>query len=215
MTPPTGTALLILVAFVLPGFVTLLISERTHVVRDTSSAFERLLYALYYSVLTYSLLAFIGWCLGFTRRSVIWDYHHQQSVGKLLLFAFLAILAIPATIATVSRLWLGTGIRNWVIEKLRINPSHRTATAWDHFFEQGTEAFVRATLSDGRVIGGYYGPGSFATYGEQGRDLFISTQWELDDDGWFKKAAVASLGIWLPKDSVVSLEVYAVNRDGA
>jgi hypothetical protein len=205
--------LLILVVFVLPGFVTLLISERTHVVRDTSSAFERLLYALYYSVLTYTLLAFIGWCLGFTRASVTDDYHHQESVGKILLFAVLAILVLPALIATVSRLWLGFGIRTWVIGKLKINPSHRTATAWDHFFEQGREAFVRATLTDGRVVGGYYGPGSFATYGEQARDLFISTQWELDDDAWFRKAADASLGIWLAKESIVSLEVYAVDRN--
>jgi len=56
-TPATGTALLILVAFVLPGFVTLLISERTHVVRDTSNTSERILLALYYSVLCYALLA--------------------------------------------------------------------------------------------------------------------------------------------------------------
>lgn len=213
MTPPTGTALLILVAFVLPGFVTLLISERTHVVKDTTNAFDRLLYALYYSVLTYSLLAFIGWCLGFTRQSLVDDYRHQQSIGKIVLFGFLAIVAIPWAIATTSRLWLATGVRAWLIRKLRINPSHRTATAWDHFFEQGREAFVRATLVDGRVVGGYYGPGSFATYGEQARDLFISTQWELDDDAWFTKAADASMGIWLAKESVVSLEVYAVKRD--
>jgi hypothetical protein len=213
VTPPTGTALLILVAFVLPGFVTLLISERTHAVRDTSSAFERLLLALYYSVLTYALLALIGWLAHYDRAKIRHLYKHEQSVGKILLFAFLAILAIPAFIATISRLWLKTPVRQWFIGKLRINPSHRTPTAWDHFFEQGREAFVRATLTDGRVVGGYYGPGSFATYGEQARDLFIGNQWELDDDAWFKKPAEASLGIWVAKESVVSLEVYAVKRN--
>ncbi|MDE3130859.1 MAG: hypothetical protein KGL16_06860 [Acidobacteriota bacterium] len=214
MAPATGTALLILVAFVLPGFVTLLISERTHAVRDTSSPFERLLLALYYSLLTYVLLALIGWASGLTRGRIIRGYHHEQSVGKLLGLGFLTILVIPSFIATVSRLWLSSGLRTWLIETLRINPSHRTPTAWDHFFEQGSEAFVRATLTDGRVVGGYYGPGSFATYGEQARDLFISVQWELDDDAWFTKPAQASLGLWLAKESVVSLELYAVQRDG-
>ena len=32
MAPATGTALLVLVAFVLPGFVAVLLSERTHLV---------------------------------------------------------------------------------------------------------------------------------------------------------------------------------------
>lgn len=213
MTPPTGTALLILVAFVLPGFVTLLISERTHAVRDTSSAFERLLLALYYSVLTYALLALIAWLAGYDRDKIRHVYEGERSVGKILLFAILAILAIPSVIATISRIWLKSDARGWFIEKSRINPSHQTSTAWDHFFEQRQEAFVRATLTDGRVVGGYYGPGSFATYGEQARDLFISVQWELDDDAWFVKPAEASLGIWLSKESVVSFEVYAVNRD--
>jgi hypothetical protein len=99
------------------------------------------------------------------------------------------------------------------MKKLGINPSPRTPTAWDHFFEQEQEAFVRATLKDGRVIGGYYGPGSFATYGEEGRDLFISSQWELDGDAWFTHAVDASLGVWVPKESIVSFEVYAVKRD--
>lgn len=214
MAPPTGTALLILVAFVLPGFVTLLISERTHAVRDTSNAFERLLLALYYSVLTYALLVLIAWLAGYDREKIQHVYREEQSVGKILLIAFLAILVIPGFIATGSRLWLRSGVRAWFIQKSRINPSHQTPTAWDHFFEQQTEAFIRVTLSDGRVIGGYYGPGSFATYGEQARDLFISNQWELDQDAWFVKAADASLGVWVAKESVVSLEVYAVDRDG-
>jgi len=212
-TPATGTALLILVAFVLPGFVTLLISERTHVVKDTSGGFERLLLAVYYSVLTYAILASAGWGLGVNREDIENAYRHEQSIGKLLGFGLLAVVVVPAFIATVGRLWVRSRARRWLIERLRINPSHQTPTAWDHFFEQGREAMVRATLSDGRVVGGYYGPGSFASYGEQARDLFISVQWELDEDAWFIKPAEASIGLWLARDSVVSLEVYAVKRE--
>lgn len=47
MAPETGTALLVLVSFVLPGFVALLIGERTHVVPVRNrTPFELLLIAM-------------------------------------------------------------------------------------------------------------------------------------------------------------------------
>jgi ABC-type Fe3+ transport system permease subunit len=138
--PATGTALLILVAFVLPGFVTLLINERTHVIRDTSNTSERILLALYYSVLCYALLAVVAWLLGFDRNDVREAYDNEDSIGRLLEYGVLLILAIPFVIATTSRLWLQSGPRDWLIRRLRINPSHRTPTAWDHFFEQQEDA---------------------------------------------------------------------------
>jgi hypothetical protein len=49
MAPATGTALLILVAFVLPGFITLVARETTYVMRDAATPFERLLLSLSYS----------------------------------------------------------------------------------------------------------------------------------------------------------------------
>lgn len=58
MTPPaTGTALLILVAFVLPGFVAVLLKERIYEVRGEESTFDRLLTTVYYSLLVYMLPA--------------------------------------------------------------------------------------------------------------------------------------------------------------
>lgn len=45
MAPQTGTALLVIAVFVLPGFVTLLMRERTYRVKDQDSPFERLLNA--------------------------------------------------------------------------------------------------------------------------------------------------------------------------
>lgn len=95
-------------------------------------------------MLTYAILALIAWLAGYNRDSIRHVYKEEQSVGKILLFAFLAILVIPAGIATASRWWLKSRPRSWFIRKVRINPGHRTPTAWDHFFEQEKEAFVRA-----------------------------------------------------------------------
>jgi hypothetical protein len=43
MAPATGTAILLLVAFVLPGFVTLLVKERIYEVPAEQQPFDRLL----------------------------------------------------------------------------------------------------------------------------------------------------------------------------
>ncbi|HJQ74134.1 MAG TPA: DUF6338 family protein, partial [Gaiellaceae bacterium] len=68
MAPATGTALLVLVAFVLPGFVAVLIGERTHEVPVRNrSPFELLLLTGYYSVLTYGLVALLTWPFGLSR----------------------------------------------------------------------------------------------------------------------------------------------------
>lgn len=71
MAPETGTALLVLVAFVLPGFVALLIGERTHVVPVRNrTPFELLLIATYYSVVCWGIIALASWPFGLDRADL-------------------------------------------------------------------------------------------------------------------------------------------------
>lgn len=62
MAPATGTAILLLVAFVLPGFVALRYGELTYRTKAEDTPFERLLNALYYSFLTYALIFAASCC---------------------------------------------------------------------------------------------------------------------------------------------------------
>ena len=64
------------------------------------------------------------------------------------------------------------------------------------------------TLTDGRVVGGYFGDDSFAGYSDHHEDLFLERRWELDDDAWFIRPADSSVGFWAPSSSIVSFEVY-------
>jgi hypothetical protein len=81
MAPATGSALLILVAFVLPGFVALLISERTHVVPRNRSPFELLLIATYYSVISWGLIALASWPFHLSRADLR-RWYRDESLGK-------------------------------------------------------------------------------------------------------------------------------------
>jgi hypothetical protein len=98
---------------------------------------------------------------------------------------------------------------------MRISTAHSTPSGWDHFFGSDKVAFVRVTLDDQRVVGGYFGSDSLAAYSERSQDLFLEQRWELDEDSWFVRPAPASLGIWLPHDHIVSLEVYEPPPDTA
>ena len=82
MAPATGTALIILVVFVLPGFVALLIGERTHVIPvHNRSPFELLLLAAYYSVVCWGIIALASWPFGLDRadlrRMRRAEHHHR------------------------------------------------------------------------------------------------------------------------------------------
>src|SRR4051812_40295785 len=105
MAPPTGTALLLLAVFVLPGFITLLLRERTYWVRGEDSSFERLLNALYYSSLIYLVLAVFAVARGTTGHAISQLYHGKSDLWVYLVLGVIAFFILPLTVAEVGRRW--------------------------------------------------------------------------------------------------------------
>src|SRR5437868_13203140 len=125
MAPATGSALLVLVAFVLPGFVAMLIGERTHEVPVRNrSPFELLLLTGYYSVLTYALVALVTWPFGLS-RATLRHWYREESLGRLGALGLAAIVIVPALLATCARLWLRSRTRSWLLRRLGIHEAHR------------------------------------------------------------------------------------------
>ena len=75
MPPATGTALIILVAFLLPGFVTVLLKELTFKSAEDPTPLDRLLRTLSYSVWSYLLIAVVAIPLGIHRSNFLRWYH--------------------------------------------------------------------------------------------------------------------------------------------
>jgi hypothetical protein len=214
VAPATGTALLLLVAFVLPGFVTLVVRETTYVVREATTPFERLLLSLSYSVRIYGVLILLAYVLGEHAHDIAAYYHGRRGLGAYILLGALALFVLPILISETGRFWRSsTRLRPAALKVLGISEAHSTPSGWDHFFGSDALALVRVTLDDQRVVGGYFGSDSLAAYSEHSQDLFLEQRWELDEEGWFVRPAPASLGIWLPHDHIVSLEVYAPPPD--
>lgn len=209
MAPTTGNALLILVLFVLPGFVALLVGERTHLVRvHDRSAFELLLIATYYSVLCWGIILLASWPFGVDRAEVK-RWWQDGSFGKLAGVGLLAIIVAPTGVAEVARRWKRS--QTWrprVLGWLNVNAGHAVPTAWDELFRRRRPALVRAVLSDGRVVGGYYGSRSFSGYGQESQDLLLEQRWALGENHWFVEPVEGSHGLWLSAGGIVSLELY-------
>lgn len=206
MTPETGTALIILAAFVLPGFVTIALMERTYAVavRDRSSL-ELLLLALYYSAISYAVVGLATWPFGLSVADVS-DALQEGRISTIASAGVVIVFLLPALIATAARLWSGWSRRDRWLAKVGIKSVHSVGTGWDFFFRQLRPVFVVASLRDGAMVAGYYGPKSFATYSADGHDLFLEERWTLDDNGWF--GAPAGGGLWVSGADVVRLAVY-------
>ncbi len=162
MSPPaTGTAVLILVAFVLPGFVAVLLKERIYEVRGEESTFDRLLTTVYYSLIVYMLPALaVGAlsALGLVDRDDLRQFFTGQSPLWLIgLVALAVLLVLPAAAAWGAWRWVDSDMRLKALARLKIKRTHRVATSWDWAFDSEQDFFMVVTLKDGGRLAGYYG----------------------------------------------------------
>lgn len=195
----------------MPGFVTLLIRERTFTVPGEQTPFERLLNALYYSAIVFSVVAAVALLAGIDKKEVVDLHHGRMSLVTTTAAAVGVVLLVPTLVAEVSRRWRNSKrLRPSVLGRLRISTAHAVTSGWNQAFSELDGAFIRVTTNDGRVVGGLYAAGSLAGYSEQAQDLYISERWQLDDDFWFVGPAERSIGFWVPRKNIASLELYAL-----
>ena len=220
MTPATGTALIVLVAFVLPGFVVVLFQERTFKQAEELTPFDRLLRTVYYSVWCYLLLAVVSLIFGIDRASIEHLYHRYRGDPAQLVWRGAVAVMSPATVVWLSTLLLHeTGLSRRAMERAHLNARHQEPTAWDHWFRKGLKSHVRIVYSDGRSVWGFYGEDSFASYAKDGRDLFLEHVYperNIVDDAdsedaagpWFGTAHESNRGAWVSLDGAVCVEIY-------
>jgi hypothetical protein len=215
MAPETGTALVLLSAFVLPGFVTLLIRERIYWVKGQDTPFERLLNALYYSSIIYVALALIWLLDGRDKDDLTVLFAGDAALGVYLLVGATGLFILPLAIANAGHRWQRSAtIRPTLLRIFHIDPGHSVTAGWEQLFLQGRGVragkglMLRVTLDDGRVVGGFFGEDSLAAYSTHGRDLFLEQRWRLDDESWFVSPIEESYGLWIAGEQIHSIDAY-------
>jgi uncharacterized protein DUF6338 len=213
-TVDTGTALLILVGFVLPGFVAVLIKERIYEVRGEESGFDRLLTTAYYSVLVWAIPALAGVIAGVDRGELEKFFSGRSPLWVAALVAASVLLVVPAGAAYGAWRWMNSSARQTLLGGLRIGRAHRFPSSWDWAFDTGQDFFLVVTLRDGTRIAGYYGTRSHSGYGTKLRDLFLEERWDISDDGReLEGPAPGNLGVWISAEDIVAVEQYALNDE--
>jgi hypothetical protein len=215
MVVDTGTAILILGLFVLPGFITLILRERLYVVRGEETPFERLLSALLYSAVIYGTLLLAAHRLGLQKSDLVEFHNGAKPLGDDLLAASAILLLLPGLIAVIGSRWTASEtLRPRVLRLLGSSETHNADSAWNQMFSKQGTCLVRATLTDGRIVGGLYDENSVAGYSEQVPDLYLSQRWDLDGERWFVGPNAQSRGVWLSHESITTLEIYVVEGVG-
>ena len=188
--------LALVIAFAIPGFITLkfyglLSSSGT---RNTS---QQVLDAIAYSCINYAVLAFPIFSLeeADIRSSDPYTYF-------TLWAAFLLLVPIGTACAFLK-------LRE--TKFARGNLPHPIGKPWDYFFRQCKGCWVLVTLKDGRRIGGLYWTKSFSSDHPHAPELYLEDAWHLDADGWFESRKDATMGILVAESEISTVEFFDPN----
>lgn len=126
-----------------------------------------------------------------------------QEAGRYILAAILVLLVMPVVwpIALVG-IFKSKGVAN------RIQIPY--PTAWDAFFDQRKPAFLLIHLTNGNLLGGYWGGNSYAGSYPNDGDIYLEAVYKVDAAGQFGDPIPNTRGVLLRKDQYTYIELFAV-----
>jgi len=221
MNPPaTGTALLILVGFVLPGFVAVLLKERLYEVRGEESTFDRLLTTVYYSLLVYLLPALslvVLSALGIVDRSSLEQFANGRSSLWLSALAGICVLLVFPTLAAFGAWrWMNS---EYGIVCTRTAGSIPNTGPRPHGTSPSTTSRTSFLLSSSRMGAAWPATTGSAATPATGRGLatcFLEERWDVSsDDGKISRppADRRSVGVWIDADEIRLVDHYAMSDE--
>lgn len=176
---------------ILPGFI----SRKVYDLRVPSEAPDTARYvvdALFYGTLNGSI-----WFLPILWLAPLNETQPLVFLGVLLV----ALVASPVLLALAT-------VHILSLRRLRRWTRHPIPTAWDHFFGQGKPCWMLFRLKNGTAVGGYFGPGSFASSFPHGRDVYLEQSWLVNETGAFEQVVRGTAGVLVSMDDCVLVEFF-------
>lgn len=211
--PSTSTQLLILLLFVVPGFVYQGVRVNLRGRRPTDVDLStRLVGAIVWSAifgLTYLIIG--GRTLVDAAGGTGALIHHprlEAAIGLAGGFVLPAVLAL-FRLSDDHTAWLREAkICRWFTNRLSYDP---TPTAWDKAFQDRSPCFVRILTSQEKWIAGYYGENSYSSSFPEKHQLFLEYCYTVDADGRIGDPIPDSEGVVVACDSAISIELISLD----
>ncbi len=185
--------LLLFVAFVIPGFISLKTYELL-VPGQAKDSSTQLIDAVAYSCLNYAVLLPIILKIKQSQFSVnypIWHVIFQISV----LFVFPVIWVL---------IWKHLREKNF----LQKNAPHPIRKPWDYIFSKRERYWVIVTLNDKTQIAGKYSNESFSSSAPADDQIYLEEAWVLNDRGGFDRARKKTKGILITSKEIATVELF-------
>lgn len=185
--------LMLFIAFVIPGFVSLKIYQLIFPGAPKESD-KLLIDAVAYSSINYALLF---WPIYEIETHQVRQTHPTAYV---LFYVFVLLIAPIAWACVLKKLR--------TTELFQRSMPHPTAKPWDFVFAQRKPYWVIVTLKDGKKISGRYDSASFASSAPAAEQLYLEENWVLNDDGGFDRPRTETAGILILSSDIVTVEFF-------
>jgi len=189
--------LVLFIAFVIPGFISLKVYEAFSLQPQRDSS-QQLIDAVAYSCVNYGLLLF----------PILWVEDSGLKDSRPTLYSlFWAMVVLVAPILWPSIMWL---LRKQSFMQ-RLLP-HPIGKPWDYVFKKRQRYWAIITLKDGRQIGGRYDSKSFVSSSPHAEQVFLEEAWVLNADGGFDRPRNDTAGIIVLGSEIVTVEFFVITE---
>lgn len=199
--PETIDAVKIIIAFIMPGFVTDYIVSFA-APRQKREPLETMLTAITFSSINYAMFV---WLVLIITRPGFYSAHELTAISCWLFLLLVAPVLEGFLFVRLANSETGQKLFQFLKPKnVRFIP-----TAWDFIFSQELPVWVLITLVDDTMIGGYYGGDSYATSFPHEQELYIETVWRLSENGGFVSPVENSSGCLMRMKDIKYIEFFA------
>ena len=213
MPPTTGVALLIIVLFVIPGFLTDSVYgfSTARAKREVPDAF--LSYIFWSLVNAAPILAMLLLLLPDVLR-VGWRQYLITNSRLVAAATILSLFVLPVLIALIAvKLSQRNNVRRFMLRAFGLRLG-QPPKAWDKVFAANVPFQALITLTDGTRIGGGWGEDSFASAFPADEDLFLEVEFTVDPDGRLLSPVERSGGVLLKHSEIRSIQIYRPEEEG-
>ncbi len=184
--------LILFIAFVIPGFISIKAYQLFFPGIARNSA-DQLIDAIAYSSINYALLIL----------PIYWIESSSWKSNCAVLYYFFYIFVF--FLAPIIWVWIWKFLRTR--DFVQNNIPHPTERPWDYVFSQRKPYWVKVKLKDGTVIAGLYSEKSFASSAPAPEQIYLEEYWLLNDKNGFDRPKKLTEGVIILSSEIVYIEL--------